>query len=215
MTRWRRLPVCVGRHQGNISRACLWTFVGALTVAACAGDSRDGDPNPRSTVQLQCTRFEAPPGSDQAAIRATIPMGEYASGAAVYRGPVTLEWEIDAAGPYYESPDATHGRDAACQAASMGQAWGVRAASMGTNAQGSTVRCQYTGEHTRSGAAMKLSLDGSCDITENGSDGSDRVTGDPTHEERTSTLANCTGAAVLRNCDITDVRYDATDGRRP
>jgi len=145
---------------------------------------------------------------------AEISSGTYSSGAATYSGPVTLEWETVNTSTWYEGPDGTHGTDSLCDDTDPGEPWTVEAYSSGTNAQGSTVFCEYTGTFSRVDFDMVLDLEGECDIDENGTDGSDQVNNSPTAEARVSTLGECTTSdppGPPEECDTFDDGYVATN----
>jgi len=146
----------------------------------------------------------------------SISSGTYSHGNASYTGPVTLTWAPDSNGPYNEGPDGTHGTDSTCDPSTLGDTWGVNAAASGTNSQGSTVSCTYTGTYSRVDTAMSLSLDGTCSIQDRGTDGSNGVTNNPTHEDRSETLGTCTGhngndPNVPLSCATSSDSYTATN----
>lgn len=208
----------------GVTASAVVITAGLAFAATGSGSNGDGEliigldfvasnPNPCAVLN----------GSPVFAYHATIDNGNYSAtsggATATYNGPVNIAY-VQSFTPdtYYEGPDGTHGTDDECDPGTVGTGWPGIAQSSGTNANGSTVLCQYTAAtYSRTNfEEIDLTASGECDIDENGADGSDTVNDSPTNEVREATLGECQNiinpdTMIPDYCDTDDDSYTASN----
>ncbi|MEO7520091.1 MAG: hypothetical protein ABIY58_15180 [Acidimicrobiales bacterium] len=207
----------------SILRGSLATIGAAAALAAMAAPAlaATGGTGGSGTLTTDLT-FVSHPQPDCATANSgfgattSFSSAEITSGSASYVGPLTLTWTVDQTnGPWYEGPDGTYGNhNSACAQSAYGDAWEISGTATGTNAQGSTVTCTFASgdgsTYSRTNnTAVVVQLEGTCDIQEAGTDGSDFVDDGPTSITLTTTVGTCYDTTMPADfipeyCDTTD-----------